>query len=511
MLPQPTSYDDALREYGEIADKLNLPGWLRFKYLEDHDADRILEWNSQFLLRVDHKLPMILDLNSGCWLPLRTSSLKAQAVVRSAIMQTRNLTADQVYRWLLDLSMNDKAYWEDFIRTKVPCSASHVSRVVNQLSQRILTDENFVQNESSEEFDDRNRRPVIPIIGRGAIDFTQSDWTQTIMTAEMAEMRMTFHGWVMPVPEPDILDSESEAVKVMQKVIDYRYSEAMISRIARHLLGVGKHIDVICAPQADWGKSTLITLCERAFPGMIGRVEAAKALSAQGTKFSQIETLLTSKLIVFIDEGGEEPAVKVRPGALKTLVDDNLSVELKGENRRTVKRVGTAVFVGHDWPWIDTSAQGMAARFKWAYKANDVQPMSQAARDIIVNSKEAVDYFRYRVLQKAHEIYHAGDPDEQTNTIDAQHAVSEFIKARFDPFAIAVQMEYEIGDKNDFVPTAQIRLVLEGVADEEKVKPADIRRAMNGAFPGGKVKATSKKIEGKAVRGWLGIRSISSS
>lgn len=107
----------------------------------------------------------------------------------------------------------------------------------------------------------------------------------------------------------------------------------------------------------------------RAFPGMIGRLDAGKALSAQGTKFSQIEQLLTTCAIVFVDESGEEPAVKVRAGALKAFGDDNLSVELKGENRRTVRRSGTAVFIGHDWPHLDTSAQGMPDRFKHCYRA----------------------------------------------------------------------------------------------------------------------------------------------
>ena len=63
-----------------------------------------------------------------------------------------------------------------------------------------------------------------------------------------------------------------------------------------------------------------------------------------------------------------KPAKTIHESILKTWVDDNVSVEEKFEKRVGKRRMGTAIFIGYDYPHIDMSQQGMQERFRWAYE-----------------------------------------------------------------------------------------------------------------------------------------------
>ena len=72
-------------------------------------------------------------------------------------------------------------------------------------------------------------------------------------------------GWALPLLDPAILESDTLGANTMRSAIENRFGHGLIDRIARHALGISKSIDAIVAP-TNWGKSTLITLMERAFP-----------------------------------------------------------------------------------------------------------------------------------------------------------------------------------------------------------------------------------------------------
>ena len=278
---------------------------------------------------VQGKIAYVAD-TYGTWVELQHRSPSCQATIRSMIQTARRQSSLDVSSYTIDVALNEANGYAMYLAEGLPLTANHVSQVALHVRQRILSGKEEVPNAAYEEFDRRSLRPMIPMEGGGSLDLTAGSMMSHFDTCECL---LRAHGWILPMIQPEIVNSQSPGACAMRNAIENRFGQTLITRLARHALGTSKNIDVMIAPK-DWGKSTLITLMEFAFPGMVGRLAADKSLSEQGKRFSQIEISLASKIWVFVDEAGEEPQRTIRAAMTKTFVDDIVQVERKGEDNR---------------------------------------------------------------------------------------------------------------------------------------------------------------------------------
>ena len=487
------------KQWSACAYEWYVPSWALFDNLEDADSERVLRY---FFTSFRNRRGMDAYLADGygTWLLLQDGARSCQAVVRAMILAGRANAADDMWEAVVDVSMVDKMAYGNYLRNDLKCTGGHVRAVALQLRQVVMGTD-VAHNVAVEDFDRRNERPAIPLADGGGLDLTTG---MTISPNQLSERLLMSHGWALPMIDKAILESQTEGAKAMREAIDDRFGMELIRRLARHALGISKSIDALIAP-AGWGKSTLITIMELAFPGMVGRVESGRALSTGGDKFSVVTSLLASRLWVFVDESGGKVDKLIHGSILKTWVDDVISVERKGIDRLSRRRMGTAMFVGYDYPPVDMSDQGMKERFRWAYRMSD-DPMEQEDRDLLV-SPDAIEYFRQTLMSAAIALWQDGDIDDIELSDESEGALDEFIMKRSNPLALALRSEYELGDgKRDFVASAKVQLVLEEVADGEKVTGPMVRDAMGVAFHSPRVNAGRKTIEGEQIRVWMGIK-----
>ena len=365
---------------------------------------------------------------------------------------------------------------------------------------------------SPEDFDRRSLNPIIPIsfsngvLLGGSINLRNAEY---ISPSNTGKLLMLCHKWGMPLFDKSIADSDSEGKLAMEHAITERWKDELLTRLCRHLFGVSKNIDVVTAP-TNWGKSTLITSLEKTLPGMVGRLEAYKAFSKQGDRFSQVSSLLSEKLLVFIDEAGQddpERNAEVPPGALNTLTDDLLQVEKKFENNRTVPRLGTSILIGHTWAAVNASAQGVDTRVRWAYEAEEFPPMTEIERNLIL-SDEGIEYMRFWMVRRCRELWESSDNgtmlDDLTMSANNRKSVAAFKMARGDSLASSLLEEFEVGKPTDYVPSSAIKGALESDSDD-KVGPKTIKSKVNIAFHAPFVRSgrATDRVSGKTGEGMV--------
>ena len=475
-----------------------LPQWLQIDSLEEADAARVLRFFCTNFRNQRGQKAYVSD-TYGTWLLLDGSSLACQAVIRAMIVAARREAAGEVYENVIDVALVEKTAYQNYLSNDLTLASHHIVRVSRQLSQQLLAGDEC-DNVAAEDFDRRNAHPVIPLADGGGLDLTTG---LTTSPGQLSSHLYLSRGWILPMLDPDIRSAKSDGACAMRTAIHDRFGQTLITRLARHALGTSKSIDVLVAPK-NWGKSTLITLMERAFPGMVARVEAGRALSPAGDHFSVVTSLLSEKLWVFIDESGGKTDKMIHGSMLKTWVDDMVSVEKKYENRVSKSRLGTAIFVGYDYPSVEMSDQGMPERFQWAYQMPD-NPMSQKERDLLM-TEDAMAFFRQSVMSRAVALWQQGNMDAECQTSETREAIAEFILKRQNPLASALKERYELGDKNDFVPSSDVMELLEEASEDGKSSGKLVADTMALAFHSPQVIATKKKITGKSVRGWKGLR-----
>ena len=487
-----------------------LPNWLRFDYLEDFDSARILKFHRVFFLRVSG-MAYIADEN-GLWQELQPRSPKVESFIRRMILDSRQTAArdmseDMVGEFAIGKPIDEKMGYASYLAVGMNLTANHCSNVGQQLRQVILSDHD-IQTVPIENFDKRNVHPVMPLADGGSVDLTTG---RTMGAIDTADLWLHNYEWALPMLDPAVMRGESEGAQAMRECIRDRFGQTLMSRIARHALGISKNIDVIVAP-TDWGKGTLIELLSKAFPGMVGRLDQVKAFGIQGDRFSQVQEQLAKKCWVFIDEAGEKSNIKIRSSSLKTFIDDVQQVELKFEKNRPLPRLGTVIMVGHDWPDIDTAAQGMETRFKWALSIDPAaEPMTVRQRHLLL-TEDAVRYFRQAIVRRAVQLWQEDDLDKATSTGETWLAIEEFFNARSNSIAAALREAFEIGDPiQDYVRSAEVQAAIEPAAKDagEKVTGNLIKNSIAIAFHSPSIVAKSKRIDGPVVRVWVGIKKIS--
>lgn len=511
------SHSELIKEFEDFAIE-NFPDepWLQLRNLEDCDAWRVRRYSGYRFKHVYQTCVMVQD-DSGLWHRLESSDI-VHSIIRSLIVQGRDRAGEE----LSEHSSNDAVIRHDysyFLTDFCELKSMHVINVTRQLSQVIHTGKERAltfDSVSPEDFDDRDSNPIIPVsfhhgvpIG-GCIDLRTAKYIDPLATGEML---MLNHGWGFPMCDKEIMDSDSPGKIAMETAIKERWGDDLLTRLCRHLLGTSKNVDVVTAP-TNWGKSTLITAMEKALPGMVGRLEAYKAFSRQGDKFTQTAIMLSEKLIVFIDEAGQDDpdrSAELSPGVLNTLTDDLLQVEKKFKDNEAVPRLGTAVLIGHTWAAINASAQGIDTRVQWAFRANETDPMTTDDRLLILSS-DGIEYLRVWILRRCRELWETSEDgrilDDLTISANNRQALAEFKMARSDPLAASLIEEFEVGELHEFVRSSKIKDVLEDANGGEKISNNQIGAKIKIAFHNTGIRSGRKKdtLTKKQERVWFGIR-----
>ena len=515
-----SSYGDPYRQmFSEFA-KFALDNWHAFPHyqlspLEDADCNRILNYSTSRFVHVREDGAWIQD-KWGYWLPLAGND-RIESIVRDLVVEARRTTEeDMQYAPSEDATMRMKI--RIFIMQELELGSNHVARVVRQLNQRLREGSLMsVQSVSAEDFDNRNRNPIVPVsfvnglfIG-GSVDLRKGTYLDPQDTGQLF---MRYHGWGMPIPESvftdkmNPVDKDTPGHNAMKDAIENRWGVDLMSRLARHMLGTSKAVDVLAAP-TNWGKSTMITALEKALPGMVGRLEAYKAFSSQGDRFSQVTSMLATKILVFVDEAGQddpERSAEISPGALNTFTDDQVTVEQKFKNAMTVHRQGTVILIGHTWAAVNASAQGISTRIKWAWKAEpDHKAMTEDERELIL-SEDGIEFLRAWMVRRARDLWttsqHDVSLDDLTITPRSREALAEFGLTRSDPLAMALQEVFEAGSKKDWVASSEIKEIMEDAMDGDKISDRTIGPKMKIAFHTSFLRNAKKN----GIRGWYGVR-----
>ena len=512
------AHAEKLRELEEFA-FLTFPDepWLQIRNLEDSDAQRVCHYCSHRFRHVYQSGVMLHD-EAGFW-HLLDGSDTVQSIVRSLIVSARNRAAEDVSE-RPGIDVQDRWEFSRHLSEFCELKSMHVINVARQLSQIISAggERNLsFESVSPESFDNRDKYPVIPVSFSQGVSFGGSIDLRTakyLSPVDTGVLMMRYHGWGMPLFDKDIFVKDSPGKQAMEDAIKNRWTEDLITRFARHLLGTSKNVDVVTAP-TNWGKSTLITAMERALPGMIGRLEAYKAFSRQGDRFSQTSIMLSEKLLVFVDEAGQddpERSAEISPGALNTFTDDLLQVEKKFKDNRAIPRLGTAILIGHTWAAVNASAQGIATRIRWAFRASEGPQMTSAERDLLL-SDDGIDYLRAWIMRRCTDLWQSSDDglllDDLTMSADNRQSLAEFEMSRSDPLALVLTEEFEVGSPSDYVPSSEIKAAMEE-AHGEKIGDKALGAKMKIAFHATHIRAgrTTDPLTRKQIRVWFGLKNI---
>ena len=493
------------RHYSNLADEWGLPSRLMFDNLEDNDTERITHYCDDDLLAVEDGAT-IVDVR-GLWHDLQHVERFARASVRTLLQRARSKAATDVSMGVTDaLQAAEYAVW---LEGALPATSYHVRNVTEQTEQRIMAGQApHVRIANNEDFDDRTTHPVLPIAGGGAFDMRTG---RLLTAAELKSMHFRHYGWGMPAPDENILKQSSPSIDAMRSAIADRFGESLITRLAYHFLGLSKSVDALVAP-TSWGKSTLISILEDAFPGMIGRLQTVKAFSQQGKRFSQIERELTTRILCIIDEAGQRSPdrnIVISPDGFNMLVDDKLPVERKYHEAATVRRIGTAFMIGHTWPRIDTSQQGMETRIRWAYMIDGkYEKMTRETRELLL-MPDALSYFRTVLCRRAVWLYQKGANERLTQTPDSIKAVGTFLAARADPLVTALQNAFQPGDPMHGIPFADVKAVLLTAVEEGEAKKLTaqvVNEKLDTAFHSAvHIRPGRVMQDGKGVPGFFGL------
>ena len=381
------------------------------------------------------------------------------------------------------------------------------NRLCEYISQTVAGDHpaaQGIQEVSSLQFNDRDVAPCIPIRTGGAWDIREA---KTITPDELAQRHLLDIGWSVPEPQPDDLMATTPGAEAMRAAIEGRYA-GLAERTACYLVGVSKSVDVVCGAVSSVGKTLWFDLVAKAFPGAVVRLDAKTALGKESKRFTPIAVEQAQHLIVVLDEVGHLDR-EVLPSDLNGLTGNDLTVERKGENVTTVRRIGNVVMVGHAWPKVKVDEQGVDTRVTWAHQFPDEYgAMPQAERDRLYHSTDAHAYLRAWLLSTAHDLLLSEHgPWRGTTTPESTASVKAFYSARRDIVVQWLLAAYEVSPKR-MVTTASVKEALAEELGKDAVPSRDneLAKSIKVAFPDESVQTGKvKTVEGKRQRCIMGL------
>ena len=259
-----------------------------------------------------------------------------------------------------------------------------------------------------------NRHLLVPVNDEGAYDIAQS---RVLYGKELADcLHIASDGDTAHYDEnwdstqvPDLLAQfMGQMGSVGKDFLDF---------IARNLAsGTNKSIDFWINQTENAGKSTLCNLVKNSLGAAVVVMQATGAFATTSSKqFAFLEKELCKTLVVIIEEcqnaGGEKG---LQAKHFNPLTDDELSVELKGENTVILKRTGNTILVGNGLPKIEPGS-GLAARFNMGMETDlpsFPDDLAWVARDVKTD-RASLEYLSNVILRQASEHYNGNGFDEQ--------------------------------------------------------------------------------------------------
>ena len=492
---QRSQYRTELRNW---AFEMELPKEFWLDDLIDADAMRVLEFLPERFATDGNSSFVAMG---ATWLELQQYSRQALAAVAEVIRDARAVAADALGNDFADVS-GCHEYAEELRNTRL--SGRHTRDVLDTLLAWIPTSPGILRT-SSERFDNRNRHPLLPLEDGGALDLTEYP-PQYVKSADALSVMMCNHGWTIPMPGFEVL---SERESPGSWAIHDHSGTDIFDRLATYLLGVDKSLDILLM-QSDAGKSTLVEMLKAAFPGAVGTANATGVFAEAGQRFTPLATLLATKLFVFVDEVGHEGS-EIRAAAVNELVQETISHEAKGKDRKTVHRIGSLCFLGFDYPNVDSTAQGFTSRFRWTADKRQVGKMTREQRETII-SPESIAYIRAWLIARAAELRQEyGDvtaiKEAQCNSEAVRKAIAEFAHNRQCKWAAVLRENFDVA-ADAFTPNTEIDAVLNTVKDEEERTPKTrrLQAVLRRAFPNASLRSGRQQEGGQRGRGYYGIR-----
>ena len=251
--------------------------------------------------------------------------------------------------------------------------------------------------------------PIIPIKGGKGWDIRTHKLVDADAVAECHYLEGE-HAWSIPEPRED---ANPPSWMVRHFVGDGRFAP-LIDRTATLLLATARTVDVITQedPAASKiGKSLFPHVISEAFKTAIAKpVDASRVYGKGSARFTGVELCLAGNLIVYVDEVDKmvEKGLQLDGSSIHQLTPFDVHCEPKGVQGYTVRRMGTAVFVGAEPPPCDFTAQGVAERIGWAHIFPEgLEPIGDEPGRKMAADAELHAFVQMEVLKAAHNKYMA--------------------------------------------------------------------------------------------------------
>ena len=471
----------------------SLPLHLRINPAEECDAARVFHYARGRLLRVMPKTGddyVMVGGSDGLWTEL---SVHRSSSISALLGLLRDARAEAI----ADMRANHPDL--DELADKLEATWHDNARQWYAVARHVIVAAGDPEAEGIEAIPEQElnaQRPgYIPLAGGGALDLKTGE---RLDRDETLALRLRGCGWVIPMPEPGDYNIKSRGADAMRDAIHGRDGKPgrykdVFERLSAGLAESGKFVDVIVAPESNYGKTTIYDMLLNAFPGSVASISGKNSFSAQGARFDALKQKLSSGAwLVFIDEadrGAGDSPQEVDSTTVVGATNTILSVERKGENERELRRTAVPVLVGADWPWFSPEAQGMDTRFTWATVLEGCGPLSSSERALLV-SEDAGKVLRWYMCEKAGEYLRMsflGTAGDQTCTPASDAVVREMFDARTDPIVKALRSEFKFSVTGT-TPGKEIveafkRYAVEGlIAEKDIPKGRRVGSVMRSAF-----------------------------
>ena len=500
----------------------DLPLYLRTEPKLSADRERLTHYFPNRLaagFSAGSMRPM-LSLPSGLWQAIDTRFPLDHAGIESLTRQARNEAVAELE------AMEGAAILAATLRKNFADSPTHYLTLMRHLALMALEPEQFdIRKVGADEIDNRGENPILPLKTGGGIHLRTGE---RVSSAKLEPMMLFDHGWDGAV-EPALelvgqqlewsaselylnrygeleVDVSGSPAGVMYHFIHEHIGIAGIRRLAWNMGGVWDVVDTVSMPPAGSGKGTLIAALKLALGhGAVTSHMASKAVTAKNTdRFTAGADDATHAIMVIIDEADK---AAIRDHMVNELCDDEMSVQKKGKDLFSAKRIGNVLLFGGGWPKADFESQGVARRLRWAWEV-DKTAISESTRKLLLQP-EAIRYLLAVLITEGVQLAQAGADGACEESVAA---VGRWKAAVSDPtiLALASLRDQNVND-NDFTPNDDLRTRLADClgVDESSLpdKGRDWPKLIKKVFP--RAVADRRSIPGRGqVRGWWGVKLI---
>lgn len=480
-------------ELRNIAFDFGFPQHLLIEDWIEADVERIWKYTSNNFYYTGKS---VLISNQNVWTELRKDKPE---VVSSIIDNVRSKAARELEEWADKVDEITLSEYSNELRNSFKRSR-HTQDVMFTLIEQAPNGDR-TQKESITKFDKRNTHPILPLNDGTAIDIT----TRKIIESDQAlAHKYIDHEWNIEPPNFDLLESEKDGP--MAKIIEEHYGIELFERLATALLGTDKYSDSFIIG-TDGGKSTLVDIMAEAFPNAVDTRNTKKVFSAKEERFTPAADPLSKCLWTFFDEAGQQDAT-IPTSQVNEQAQDMITLHPKFGAMTSARRVSCSVFIGHDWPRVNFSDQGIKTRFVWGHDRRGAGKIDAQTRASLLMPLQT-DYLRAWIINKAHELWTehgSGYAARIAQNESDSNAIGKMKSARSDKFVNALQENFT-AKKHKKVKAEDVNKVLESVCDEDEKPPSTraLKTTMEKAFEDHEIVSKRLRVEGEMNFYWIGI------